>query len=330
MADTEIFRELFDYNIGQDWNVAGKWPGGLAPSGSSAKEISSGIGRLMSAPLGNYASGAKVSRRANTPATQNSEQLLKWRFPDTRETYFRIYSRANTSVDTTSGYYVEVLRDGRMKVGKGDTTLKTFTLPSTIGAGQYWWTRFRVTGTRIQARTWYDPTSEPATWQVDFTDTTYSAAGYFGPVVYGGAAADNGIWDVGDWFIFSVAVAAPTPPTVDVGGSASSGVGVTFGRRANITGTGVSVQWTLASKPSGSTATVQNSTSQTFNITPDKAGAYVLQCRVTDSAAQTATASFTLTAVAAAVSRGGRIIMGPDRQMHVARHRVFVNGAWSA
>lgn len=44
----------------------------------------------------------------------------------------------------------------------------------------FYWIRVSMTGSHLQARIWQDGTSEPGTWTLDTTDTTFSAAGRYG------------------------------------------------------------------------------------------------------------------------------------------------------
>ena len=44
----------------------------------------------------------------------------------------------------------------------------------------WWWFRARIIGDNIKMRYWEDGDSEPATWGLDITDTTYLSAGYVG------------------------------------------------------------------------------------------------------------------------------------------------------
>ena len=44
----------------------------------------------------------------------------------------------------------------------------------------FWWLRFRVNGTALKARSWKYGASEPASWHIEVTDATHSAAGWCG------------------------------------------------------------------------------------------------------------------------------------------------------
>lgn len=50
----------------------------------------------------------------------------------------------------------------------------------TFSTGVYYWIRTVMSGNHLQARVWQDGNSEPSTWTIDTTDTTYTTAGQFG------------------------------------------------------------------------------------------------------------------------------------------------------
>jgi len=57
--------------------------------------------------------------------------------------------------------------------------------------------------------------------------------------------------------------------------------------------TGVTYNWTLPTRPGGSTATVSNGTTATASFTPDVAGTYVLRCTTTFTGSGTVVIDFT-------------------------------------
>lgn len=50
----------------------------------------------------------------------------------------------------------------------------------TVAASTFYWIRFRAQGTTIEGKIWQDGNSEPGSWTVSTTDSTYTSAGGFG------------------------------------------------------------------------------------------------------------------------------------------------------
>ena len=67
--------------------------------------------------------------------------------------------------------FAKLVSGGFTQLGSGSFTLNINT---------FYWIRVVMSGSHLQARIWADGSSEPSTWTIDTTDTTYSAAGQFG------------------------------------------------------------------------------------------------------------------------------------------------------
>lgn len=63
-------------------------------------------------------------------------------------------------------------------VSGGFTSLATGTF--TLALNTFYWVRVLMLGNHLQARIWQDGNSEPLTWLIDTTDSTYSTAGRYG------------------------------------------------------------------------------------------------------------------------------------------------------
>jgi len=50
----------------------------------------------------------------------------------------------------------------------------------TLNNGEYRWIRAQMIGNHVQIRSWVDGGSEPGTWDIDTTDSSYASAGRFG------------------------------------------------------------------------------------------------------------------------------------------------------
>jgi hypothetical protein len=119
-----------------------------------------------------------MSRRANT------EVLMSFRFPSTgAKGYLQIYSRASgdwPGGSPTSGYYVEISNNGS-NVGLRKVSSGTITELTNAAVGQATtakqWVRFRVDGSTLMAKVWTDGTQDPAGWETQATDASFSAPG---------------------------------------------------------------------------------------------------------------------------------------------------------
>jgi hypothetical protein len=83
------------------------------------------------------------------------------------------------------GYYIAFynLRGGArgntVRFGKTVAGVDVEIASAVTGSGKFYF-RILVSGTSIKARAFSDPATEPGTWQLDVTDSTYSAAGWLG------------------------------------------------------------------------------------------------------------------------------------------------------
>lgn len=73
-----------------------------------------------------------------------------------------------------SGYVLE-LRDTNVLRIENIATSNLIQVTKTWAAGTYYQVKVVCTGSHIQAKVWQDGTAEPGSWDIDFTDTTYSA-----------------------------------------------------------------------------------------------------------------------------------------------------------
>jgi len=94
------------------------------------------------------------------------------------------------------------------------------THPHTLTQDTWYWVRLRIVNDRITAKIWDEGAPEPATWDIDVTDTTWEEEGYvcLGQFTPGGSQADKTLCDV-----FSVAYGQETAPYI-VNPSAGDGI----------------------------------------------------------------------------------------------------------
>lgn len=109
--------------------------------------------------------------------------------------------------------------------------------------------------------------------------------------------------------------AANVGPTVDAGADQA----VTVGAAATVTaaaedpdGDPITFAWTVASRPTGSTASLSATNAASVSITPDVAGEYVLQVTVSDGRGGQATDDVKVTATAAGANRAPTANAGFD------------------
>lgn len=147
--------------------------------------------RFSTGNQGAYNGASRVTRSFNITARADIEITGTFSI-DSNEPYGLVYARATTSgVDVVNSYYLQLDKGGNLRVGKlvsySGTSLgsvaRTFAANTTYGF------RFRVVGTSLKARTWTG--TEPGTWDIDITDSTYTAAGKAGITVACGNATVN-------------------------------------------------------------------------------------------------------------------------------------------
>lgn len=80
----------------------------------------------------------------------------------------------------SSNYYVVIFNTTTLFFEKFVIGSSTQLTSSSISADTThgWWVRVVASGTTIQARIWQDGTSEPSTWNINTTDSTYSSGGF--------------------------------------------------------------------------------------------------------------------------------------------------------
>lgn len=119
------------------------------------------------------------------------------------------------------GYYITINEASGsndfalVKVVNGTpTTVSQVTVSGGITLNAWYWLRFKVSGTSLQARIWKaDGTSEPGTWNINTTDSALSAGGFAG--VFHRTPSSGQVDAEVDWF--SAGTAGDTPPSPGAG-----------------------------------------------------------------------------------------------------------------
>ncbi len=187
--------DSFDYSgaDGALWGSKSTLGRGTSVGTGAAITLLSGTGLLQTSNAGAYNAGATVARRLTmtNAADVNIEHSFKF---DATECFFSTYARHDTDVvDGHNAYGLNI----NPWLGNWDVTVQTDYVSVRLGSlqtktftpGVWYRYRFRVVGTAIKARVWNVGTTEPGTWGVDTTDSTYTAAGRTGFALRCGAAA---------------------------------------------------------------------------------------------------------------------------------------------
>jgi hypothetical protein len=78
---------------------------------------------------------------------------------------------ARVDFDTSNGITLTL----RKRLAGSESVLGTWNTDWTHSAGAYVWVRFRVEGTSLKAKIWQDGKTEPHTWQIVATDTSFAS-----------------------------------------------------------------------------------------------------------------------------------------------------------
>lgn len=289
-----------------------QWTTGLTPTGGAAT-IAANTGRLATGAQGAYAGTDRVARRLTT-AFVDTDAVFRFRFVS-GESYPIIMGRANTTLDTGSGYGLDLgpttSRWARF-VDYTKTDLGPAAHSFTFTTGTWYWVRVRVVGSSLRARFWADGAAEPTTWPVnlDVTDTTIAASGSWGFSVGGGAAATSSVVEFDDLTVTDGA-AANAEPTANAGADQTVEPWATV----TLTGTDADADGTIATRTwtqlTGAVVTLAGSgASRTFTAPPSTASATLtFRYTVTDNAGATTTDDVAVTVLPAA-------------------ERILIGGAW--
>lgn len=184
---------------GAAWSAT--WTTGF--TGSGTVTLQSGWGRIA------VGSSGIVSRRLASTPTENAGNITfkyrvsGWVFPE-------FLMRHNTTVldrETDYGLRLPTPQDGTLRLYRHASYAYGSALaavPFPVVAGQVVRCRILVDASNFKVKVWADGASEPAAWNVDATDTTITAAGYWG--FYAGSAGTAGAhleiddfhWDDGE------------------------------------------------------------------------------------------------------------------------------------
>lgn len=159
------------------------WTEHWTPATWAVREVPDATGGVA---LRCYADSAGVRRGLSWdlpggPVT-DVELVYRWRMNNTNGPLHCILRGSGTeSLET--GYRGPVRNTTRAAIGmlhEGVSTVAFTDAPGGYAAGTWQTSRFQVIGDQLKVRTWADGTPEPATWQIEVTDTTITAPGWVG------------------------------------------------------------------------------------------------------------------------------------------------------
>ena len=214
-----LFTETWTGTNGAAWPA--QWAEGSTPVGGWAT-INGNVGQLGTGAQGSYAGAARVSRR-QTGSYVDTDATLRFR-RTVGESFLQVFARANTAVDTASGYAVDISPSAvtlRRYNNYGSVVLGT-ALNTAVPLNTWYRLRYRVVGSQIAFKLWADGATEPAAWDRDTTDTGITAAGSFGFSLAGGAAASSSVAEVDDVTVTDGVAADTIVPTAPAGVTAAA------------------------------------------------------------------------------------------------------------
>ena len=158
-------------------------PATLAVYGVSWSDIDADAGRANSEILVRFRSFGVENNLILSPFARGAGGA-------TTGTYFGCSINANSEPDALRAV---------KRVSGAFTTISAVASPSQIALGAAYWMRTRVNGSSVSVRIWADGSAEPATWQVETTDTAVSADGWVG-LAYGAMSGSGNSGAKVDWF----------------------------------------------------------------------------------------------------------------------------------
>lgn len=169
---TDTFSGTNGSALGSNWVTA------LA-EGTGAATQQSGNARLRTGST----TGQRISVRLNISARSDAEVIFNWAVPSAGSTYGAAWFRANSAIDTATGYGLSLEANdmylSRSPGGYANVNVAQHT--HGFAAGTNVKSRIAVFGNRIRARTWRSSDPEPTNvWQIDYTDSSPLAAGSIG------------------------------------------------------------------------------------------------------------------------------------------------------
>lgn len=188
-----VLTDTFTGSDGAAWNGT-NWPNFYDSGAAGVHDIQGNQGRLQTDPSAYAVMQAEVFDFNSTDFVM----LLDVEVQATTEAYFQVEFR--TALTGDGNIYELVLRRDtgyfafERKVSYTPTVLDSATL--TITTNDVIHIRLRVSGSDYKARAWLNGASEPTTWDLEATDSTYLINDRVALKAIAGSAASAQRWDV--------------------------------------------------------------------------------------------------------------------------------------
>jgi hypothetical protein len=169
----------------------GKWTTEGSTAGGGTATYQSEKLEFKTGNEGGYAGTSRTSRSFNVTSPTDVEVSGTF-FHDTNEAYPIVMVRGTTSgVDFSNGYYLGLFKGSSVEIGKVVSYSGTGlgSASKTISSSTTYGFRFQVIGDALKARVWTG--TEPGTWDIETTDSTFTSAGKAGITIGAGNAAVN-------------------------------------------------------------------------------------------------------------------------------------------
>jgi hypothetical protein len=220
-----------------------RWPGVWTTSGSGGgdADIQSNQGELVSSNTAPYTHGVYAYLSAMQP-TADIDVTTDLKLTATTEQYIWIFLRVGTDGSATTtpstGYALNIAPfsgnssiefESMTGAGTYTRTGSNVVIP-TMNTTTTYRVRFQAVGTTLRAKIWDSAASEPATWDLQTVDTSYTSGRVAATIFTGATNTQNGL--LFDNFTVSVPVAGTdyTAGPADTAGLVDTPTSVTDGR----------------------------------------------------------------------------------------------------
>lgn len=160
--------------IGGTWSNTGGVAGNFNTNGTAATHTMTTTnatrGSMLTSPSADV--DLRMAAASNDIPTGASQfARVAARFVDSSNMYL-------ARLEFTTGSVVNL--NIRKILAGSDTQLGSFVVPTTFAINTFYRVRFQVIGTALKAKAWVDGADEPGFWQIEVTDTDFTAAGSIG------------------------------------------------------------------------------------------------------------------------------------------------------
>jgi hypothetical protein len=206
-------QETFTGANGAAWSAT-NWVLALNEGSGGGLSIQTNQGRMRTGT----ANTNRISARLNGVSRADVEVVFTMTLPSAGSQYPKVYLRANTAIDTGTGYYLD-LDTPTINIGKSVAYASTNIASHTHGfaAGAVIRVRFALFGSRLRVKVWSAAGAEPSGWQMDTTDTAIASAGSVGWTTAAGTSGSK------DFFLDDVnaldTLTVSGPPSLTVTGA---------------------------------------------------------------------------------------------------------------